>query len=149
MYIYTGCVAVTQIQIRTRTNAGKLIDWTLKFSLNAVGTSGNFPARYGQELYIVCPSSFLLPLPSLSTCTLLPLVPPLYLYPPSSRPSSLLVPSFLSSLPPPPPLFSSLTHTYSIYEHSSVFALVWSGGPSIPVHPYKDCQHFSLLHVGQ
>ncbi|CAI8053010.1 Vacuolar protein sorting-associated protein 13A (Fragment) [Geodia barretti] len=40
------------IQIRTRTNAGKLTDWTLKFSLNAVGTSGNFPARYGQELYI-------------------------------------------------------------------------------------------------
>ena len=44
----------SQIQLGAFTPNKSHTDWTKSFSLNAVGTSGNFSARLGENSYRVC-----------------------------------------------------------------------------------------------
>ena len=43
-----------QIQLGAITDRSTHTDWTKSFTLNAVGTSGNFGAKLGETSYRVC-----------------------------------------------------------------------------------------------
>lgn len=43
----------TQIQLRALTEHGTFTEWTKGFALNAVGTSGNYTAKLGEQQYKV------------------------------------------------------------------------------------------------